>query len=70
MITTDKETGCKKLTGETIRLVYNDKQIIILIDGAGETKTWTKQKVEEFTNEQEALNQIDVLELPYNSTEK
>jgi hypothetical protein len=65
MITIDQRIKCKKVTGKMFRLVYDDKQIIALIDGTDKSKTWTKHNVEEFNVRSQALTQIDELGLRY-----
>lgn len=65
MITIDSKNKCKKITGKAFRLVYDDKQIIALIDGTSKSKTWTKQNVEEFIVKQQAFDRISGLGLEY-----
>jgi hypothetical protein len=65
MITIDQRIKCKKVTGKMFRLVYDDKQIIAIIDGTDESKTWTKHNVGEFNVRSQALAQIDELGLRY-----
>ena len=65
MIITDQEIKCKKLTGKAFRLIFDDKQIIVLIDGTSKSKTWTKHNAEEFIMNQQALARIDKLGLEY-----
>ena len=69
MIAIDPTIKCKKITGKAFRLVYNDKQIIILIDGTDRSKTWTKHSAEEFFIKQQALDRIDKLGLEYDVQE-
>ena len=63
MIIADQKIKCKKITGKAFRLVYDDKQIIVVIDGTDKSKTWTKQSAEEFPVKQQALDRIDELGL-------
>ena len=65
MIIADQKIKCKKITGKAFRLVYDDEQIIVLIDGTNKSKTWTKHNAEEFSVEQQALDRIDKLGLEY-----
>ena len=55
MIAIDK-TGIKKITGASNRLVSNDEiGFITLIEGTKQSKTWTKQDVEEFDTQDAAI---------------
>ena len=65
MIIADQKIKCKKITGKAFRLIFDDKQIIALIDGTSKSKTWTKHNAEEFTMNQQALARIDKLGLEY-----
>ena len=65
MIIADQKIECKKITGKAFRLVYDDKQIIVLIDGTSKSKTWTKHSAEEFIIKQQALARISKLGLEY-----
>ena len=59
MIEIDIKTGIKKITGASHRLVSNDKLgFITLIEGTKQSKTWTKQDVEEFTTKDAAIKRI------------
>jgi len=55
----------KKMTGAMFRLVYKDKKVMALIEGAEDTVTHTIHKVEEFKTKQEALDRIKELGLEY-----
>ena len=55
----------KKVTGEDWRLIYDDKKVISLFKGQG--VTYTLEKVEEFKTEEEALTQIDNLNLTFDT---
>ena len=59
MIAIDIETGLKTITGASHRLVGNDKLgFITLIEGTKQSKTWTKQDVEEVTTKSAAIERI------------
>lgn len=58
MIITDK-TGIKTVTGALHRLISNEKfGCITVIEGTKQSKTWTKQDVEEFTTEKLVVDRI------------
>ena len=65
MIIIDQKIKCKKITGKAFRLIYDDKQIIVLIDGTSKSKTWTKHNAEEFIVKQQVLDRIGGLGLEY-----
>ena len=69
MIIADQKIKCKKITGKAFRLVYDDGQFIVLIDGTTKSKTWTKHSAEEFIAKQQALDRIDKLGLEYDDQE-
>ena len=59
MIAIDIKTGIKTITGASHRLVSNDKiGLITLIEGTKQSKTWTKQDIEEFTTKDAAILRI------------
>ena len=59
MIAIDIKTGIKKITGASNRLISNDKLgFITLIEGTKQSKTWTKQDVEEFDTRDAAITRI------------
>jgi len=59
LITIDDKTKIKTVTGALHRLVSNPTLgLITLIDGTTKSKTWTKQDVEEFSTERDAVDEI------------
>ena len=59
MIAIDTKTGIPTITGASHRLISNDKLgFITLIEGTKQSKTWTKQDVEEFTTKSAAITRI------------